>query len=166
MPAGFKIYLLFWLFNNLPTGSPEWCITSILCQSKGTTEHDIIIKASAKKHGFNVQNLLPRNALQKCCSEKFYKIQRKKLPCKYPQPTTILVKNFHGSYFRVNFVKLFTKTSLQNTSVQLLKIFQQQKKVAFSSSYITYLKRNFLFLKRPDLNYHLKVYSLFIYEVV
>ena len=63
LTGALKIYLLFWLFNNLPTGSSDWGITSILCNSKGTTKHGIIIKMSTKEYGSNVQNRLPRYML-------------------------------------------------------------------------------------------------------
>ena len=81
------------------------------------------MKLSAKKYGFNVQNLLPKYALQRCCFGKFHKTYRKKMPWKYPQPTTTLVKNFHGSSFRINFVKFFTTISSQNNSARPRKMF-------------------------------------------
>ena len=108
------------------------------------------------------RDMLCRNVVLK----NFTRFTGKKLPWKYLQPTTILVKNFHGSYFKINFVKLFTKTSSQNTSVQRLKNFSLAKESSFLFILYHILKKEFSYLKRPDLNYHLKVYSLFIYEVV
>ena len=85
------------------------------------------MKLLARKYGFNAQNLLPRYALQKCCFWKFHKAH-KKMPWKYLQPATTLVKNLHGSYFRVNFVRFFTTILSQNNSARPRKMFSSRRK--------------------------------------